>query len=138
MSEKVYARVLFDRRKELAKRGKGKVDIIITLSRKEIKYVTVTQCTALEWRDYRTSPELLMRVAMYNDIAKQMANLGEEMTKRNFEAHLDICDSKSEKMKKTNALSSPTGFLDFMRECIKEGEECSQNLEPQGAGHPLP
>ena len=77
MSEKVYARVLFDRRKELAKRGKGKVDIIITLSRKEIKYVTVTHCTALEWRDYKTSPELLMRVAMYNDIAKQMANLGE-------------------------------------------------------------
>ena len=128
MSEKVYARVLFDRRKELAKRGKGKVDIIITLSRKEIKYVTVTHCTALEWRDYKTSPELLMRVAMYNDIAKQMANLGEEMTKRNFEAHLDICDSKSEKKKKANALSSPTGFLDFMRECIKKEKNAPKTL----------
>lgn len=129
MSGKVYAYAVFDRKKEIAKRGVGKVEIRITLSRKEMKCVTVAKCSALEWRDFKNSPELEMRVAMYNDIANQMAKLGEEMTIENFNAHLEVSDSKEEKKKKANALSSPTGFLDFMREHIKKEKNAPKTLD---------
>lgn len=120
MSEKSYAYAVFDRKKEIAKRGKGKVEIRITLSRKEMKCITVAKCTALEWRDYQNSQELQMKISIYNDIANQMARLGEPLTIENLEAHLDSTASRSEKKKKADALSSPTGFLDFMRECIEK------------------
>lgn len=128
MSEKNYAYAVFDRKKEIAKRGTGKVEIRITLSRYEMMCVTVTKCTALEWRDFQNSPELQMRVAIYNDIANQMAKLGEEMTIENLNAHLDVQTSRSDKKKKQDALSSPTGFLDFMRECIKKEKNAPKTL----------
>lgn len=128
MSEKNYAYAVFDRKKELAKRGIGKVEIRVILARNEQKCVTVAKCTALEWRDYKNSTELQMRLALYNDIANQMARLGEVMTLENFNAHLDVQDSRSEKKKRQDALSSPTGFLDFMRECIKKEKNAPKTL----------
>lgn len=128
MSGKVYARAVFDRKKEIAKKGLGKVEIRIVFSPSQQKCVTIAKCSALEWRAFKNSPELQMRVAMYNDIANQMAKHGEEMTLDNLNAHLEIQDTRTEKKKKKDALSSPTGFIDFMRDCIKKEKNAPATL----------
>lgn len=123
MSERIYARPVFDRKK-----GFGKVEILVTLSRREKKYYAVCKCTALEWVAYKATPEFEMKVAMLNDVALGIVKLGEPMTIANFEAHLNLTDLKSDKRKKKDALSSPTGFLDFMRECIKKEKNAPKTL----------
>lgn len=128
MSERIYARPVFDRKKEIAKKGFGKVEILVTLSRREKKYYAVCKCTALEWVTYKENPEFVMKVAMLNDVALGIVKLGEPMTIANFEAHLNLMDVKSDKRKKKDALSSPTGFLDFMRACIKKEKNAPKTL----------
>lgn len=128
MSERIYARPVFDRKKEIAKKGFGKVEILVTLSRHAKKYFAVCKCSALEWAAYQTNPELVMKVAMLNDVATNIVDLGEPMTIENLEAHLNLTDMKSEKKAKAAEKASPTGFLDFMRKHIKKEKNAPKTL----------
>lgn len=128
MSERVYARPVFDRKKEIAKKGFGKVEILVTLSRDAKKYFAVCKCTALEWAAYQTNPELVMKVTMLNDVAVGMAALAEPMTIENLEAHLNLSDVKSEKKKRDAEKASPTGFLDFIRQQLAKEKLAPKTL----------
>lgn len=134
MSERVYARPVFDRKKEIAKKGFGKVEILVTLSRDAKKYFAVCKCTALEWAAYQTNPELVMKVTMLNDVAVGMAALAEPMTIENLEAHLNLSDVKSEKKKRDAEKASPHRLPGLHPSAAREGEVGSQDSQPQGAG----
>lgn len=90
MKKKDYAKVIFDRKKKIDKLGYGKVEILICLTRDVKKYVTIRNCNALEWENYKHSAELQLKLQMYNDIAREMVEYCEELTVKNLNEHMGI------------------------------------------------
>lgn len=128
MKKKDYAKVIFDRKKKIDKLGYGKVEILICLTRDVKKYVTIRNCNALEWENYKHSAELQLKLQMYNDIAREMVEYCEELTVKNLNEHLGI-ESGNKRKKELAALhASPTGFIDFIRECIKKEKIAPKTL----------
>ena len=77
--KKEFVTVVYDRKKRLEKTGKGKVELHIHLNCNERKYITIKECTPLEWKRYQQSNELRMEIAVYQTIAENMVKCGEEM-----------------------------------------------------------
>lgn len=69
---KVYARAIFDRKRQLETKGLGQVEILVTFNRYEKKYISVKKCTASEWQRYQYSVELEQELSVYNSIAAKM------------------------------------------------------------------
>lgn len=49
---------VFNRRKDLEKRGFSKVELLICLTRKDKKYISVKECNEKEWATFQHSAEL--------------------------------------------------------------------------------
>lgn len=116
MRTRKFTSIVFDRKKEVETKGFGKVEIYITLSAKERKYITLKTCTPSLWKKYERSAELAREVQVYTETAELMYKTGEPMTIAVYEAHLGIERVGGKKMK--TLYSSTTGFIDFMEECI--------------------
>lgn len=56
--KKDFVTVIYDRKKEVAKTGRGKVEIRIYLGNGVRKYVTVSSCDPFEWKELQYSEEL--------------------------------------------------------------------------------
>lgn len=112
--------VVYDRKKKVETTGKGKVELSIYLAKGERKYVTIKECSPLEWRNYRQSKELRVEVLVYRGIAENMVKCGEEMTIENYNRHLGIApkqvDTKQQERRKR--MSSSKGFIEFIIEEI--------------------
>ena len=118
--------VVYDRKKKVETTGRGKVELSIYLAKGERKYVTIKECSPVEWRTYRQSRELHVEVLAYKGIAENMQKCGEEMTIENYNRHLGITPKKKEtkQEERRKRMSSPRGFLDFIEE-----EMAKENLQ---------
>jgi len=117
---KNYVTPVFDRKKNVAKKGYGKVELYIYLGGAAKKYIVVKDCNELEWKSYHHSAELKAKVKMYNDICTRMAERGEEMTIENLNKFLGIDTERKEENEKKQRLSSATGFIEFMKEQMEK------------------
>ncbi len=124
--EKKFASVVFDRRNQVEKLGYGKVDVCVYLRRGERKFITLRDCTPIDWKKYQQSKELRMELAVYQNIAENMQKCGEEMTIENYNRHLGISSKKetTKQEERRKRMSSPRGFLDFIEE-----EMAKENLQ---------
>ena len=118
--------VVYDRKKKVETTGKGKVEFSIYLARGQRKYVTIKECSPVEWKTYRQSKELRIELLAYKGIAENMQKCGEEMTIENYNRHLGITPKKeaTKQQERRKRLSSPTGFIDFIKE-----EMAKENLQ---------
>ena len=122
-----HVTVVFDRKKKADKNGVGKIELQIRLTRNCRKYITVDECTPLQWRKNKLRKDVIDEQNRLEKIVSAMKCLGEDMTMENLNKHLGIetkvrtpksNDEKSEKNAKNPLKES---FLDFMRdEIIKE------------------
>ena len=116
--KKEIVSVIYDRKKNVEKTGVGKVDICIYFNHYERKFITVNSCTPYEWKQYQNSKELRMEMNIYRTIAENMKKCGEELNLENFNKHLGVTTKKqdSKLLKRRKRMSSPTGFIDFIKE----------------------
>lgn len=118
---KKHVTVIFDRQKQLAKTGRGKVEIRVYLTPTVRKYIAVGDTTKNGWKQYQLNPELLDRVERYEQVVQAMKLLGEDMTLENFNAHIDGDIVRKEPENPLNR-----NFIEFIktelkREKLKEG-----------------
>ena len=80
-------KVVFDRKKQVAKRGCGCLDVVVNLGKKVRKYIVVCVTTPEEWEAKAQSLETLQVVSQCKKILTTMEVLGEESTIENFNRH---------------------------------------------------
>ena len=122
-----HVTVVFDRKKKADKNGVGKIELQIRLTRNCRKYITVDECTPLQWRKNKLRKDIIDEQIRLEKIVCAMECLGEDMTMENLNKHLGIetkvrtPKSKEEKAEKKPKNPLKESFLDFMRdEIIKE------------------
>ena len=82
--------VVFDRLNEVTKKGVGKVEIIIRLSRNIQKRITIKELTPKQWEKCKGIPIIEQEIAKYEKIVSAMEIFGEEMSVINLNKHLGI------------------------------------------------
>lgn len=107
--------VIYDRKKEVAKKGYGKVEIRIYLPNRVRKYVTVYNCDPFEWKEYQQSNELREQLAIYKHVVRRMEEEGEELTIENINLRIGIDTPKTREHREIQQKkTSKTGFIDFI------------------------
>ena len=107
--------VVYDRKKEVCKKGFGKVEIRIYLGNKIRKYVTVHNCDPFEWKEYQQSNELREQLAIYKHVVRRMEEDGEELTIENINLRIGIDTPKTREHREIQQKkTSKTGFIDFI------------------------
>ena len=113
---------VFDRKKEVPQKGKGKVEIVIRLSRNIQKRIILDTLTPGEWEEYQYLPYLQSEISKYEKIVSAMETFNQEMTVENFNAHRGVVGKaykkKEEPLVEKVEEEKPTSFLDFMRDNI--------------------
>lgn len=99
MRIKNAVKVIYDRKKTSEKRGTGKVEIRIYLSRDQRKYVTICNATPLEWQKVARRKDVVSEVQKFEKVVEAMQMLGEDMTIENFDAHLNFGKKAKEEKK---------------------------------------
>ena len=88
-------KVIFDRRKTVAKTGIGTIDICVYLKEGQRKFESVGSATPEEWEVVAQDREIQAKIKHYEQIINAMLVLGEEMTIEVFNKHACISQSKS-------------------------------------------
>lgn len=111
---------VYDRKKEVPKSGKGKVEIVIRLSRNIQKRIILDTLTPTEWSSFQCLPYLQAEIGKYEKIVSAMETFGEEMTVENFNAHIGIVGKAQPKREKKEDVQEEAtiSFLDYMRDNI--------------------
>lgn len=94
MKEKKSCKVVYNRRKDLEKRGVSKVEIHVRLASGVRTYVPIKDCSADEYFRFSKSSELRTIIAKYERTVSMMDDLCEEMTVENFQQHAGIISIK--------------------------------------------
>ena len=117
--QKECVTVVYDRRKEVTKTGRGSVEIRIYLGNGVRKYVTIHNCDPFEWREYQHSEELHTHLVIYRHVLESMKKNGEELTIENINGHIGIDTAKTREKRVIREMrTSKTGFIDFMKDQI--------------------
>lgn len=118
--------VIYDRKNVSSKKGTGKLEIRIYLSREQRKYITVGNASPLEWQKVAKRPDVTIEVAKYKKIVEAMQILGEDMTIENFDAHLLYNQVQEENAEKNmfNGYNLKEDFIEYVRDFI-ENEDCA-------------
>lgn len=113
--------VIFDRKKEAEKRGCGKVELRIYLSRKERKYISFGDVAANKWMEFAKSPKVVGEKQRCEQILAAMTLLGEELSIQKFDTFYYGCGTIKMPQRvpspKTKGRSS-LNFIQYMKECI--------------------
>ena len=80
-------KVVFDRKKQVAKRGCGCLDVVVNLGKKVRKYIVVCVTTPDKWEEKSKSLETLQIIDQCKKIITTMEVLGEETSIENFNRH---------------------------------------------------
>ena len=124
---KQSVRVVFDRKKQSVKKGKGKLELYIYLSRTENKWETVGEADVDNWEVAALSRNIQAKVKHYELVVNAMKMLGEEMTIKNFNKHvLKESSAKPDESHLFNGNDLRQSFLDFCREHL-EKEDLAKN-----------
>lgn len=118
--KKDFISVVYDRKKRVASTGVGNVELRIYLGREEIRYVVIKKCNLLEWRSFKKSVELKSEIATYRSVVERMIKDEVELTVANFNSYISPKKTSKENLEKQKKMASPTGFIDFMIECIEK------------------
>ena len=102
--------LIFDRQKQIARLGRGKVEIRVYIAANVRKYIVVDEATKSGWKYYKPSRETLDMMERYEEILDAMRLLDEPMTLMNFNAHAD-CNS----VHKTEENPLKENFIEFIR-----------------------
>lgn len=105
-------RVVFDRKKQAAKKGCGCLDVVVNLGKKVRKYIMVCTTTPEEWEKKSCSLDTLQVIDHCKKILTTMEILGEESTIENFNRH--FFGEEEEKQKD----SSNKDFIAYCEEAL--------------------
>ena len=98
--------VVFDRRKQYAKKGVAYLEVMVYLGRTGRRYITVCTSTPDTWEKDAKSEETLELMSKCRKILSAMEVLGEGMTKENFNKHFlgedDVEAQQTEEETKAN------------------------------------
>ena len=127
--KKDFVTVVYDRKKEVTKTGRGKVEIRIYLGNGVRKYVTLISCDPFEWKEYEQSDELRTQCAIYRHVIEAMIKNGEELTIANIDLHIGKDSAKKKENREVlKKKASKTGFIDFMVVCGKDKNLVQNNV----------
>ena len=117
--QKEIVTVIYDRKKEVIKKGYGKVEIRIYLPNRTRKYVTIHSCDPFQWKEYQNSEEMRTQLAIYRHLVENMMKNGEELTLENLDEHLCVNNTRTrEKREIKEKKAAKMGFIDFIKEQI--------------------
>ena len=123
MARKEFVKVVWDRKHLAEKRGHGYIEFVVYLSRLQRKFISFGCATEMEWRRIKNSHGIAEQVKKYTSIVEAMHVLGEEMTVKNFEAHLNLettlKEAKKDEAKMFNGQDLTESFVDFMRDFME-------------------
>ena len=107
-------KVVFDRRKEAAKKGCGYVDVVVNLGKKVRKYILIGTSTPAEWAHDAESADVKSVVDKCEKILATMEVLGEESNIENFNNHFY---EKEEEEEPELSLAEQSANKDFIAYC---------------------
>ena len=107
-------KVVFDRRKEAAKKGCGYVDVVVNLGKKVRKYILIGTSTPAEWAHDAESADVKSVVDKCEKILATMEVLGEESNIENFNSHFY---EKEEAEEPELSLAEQSANKDFIAYC---------------------
>ena len=107
-------KVVFDRRKEAAKKGCGYVDVVVNLGKKVRKYILIGTSTPAEWAHDAESADVKSVVDKCEKILATMEVLGEESNIENFNSHFY---EKEEEEEPELSLAEQSANKDFIAYC---------------------
>ena len=107
-------KVVFDRRKEAAKKGCGYVDVVVNLGKKVRKYILIGTSTPAEWEHDADSADVKAVVDKCEKILATMEVLGEESNIENFNNHFY---EKEEVEEPELTLAEQSANKDFIAYC---------------------
>ena len=110
--KKNHVDVIFDRKKRVAKTGKGFVELRIYLNHKERKHISLGEITPNEWKGYVNKPSVQSEVLRYESIIQAMLTLGTPLTIENLNKLLGKEEGKQKEEPIQN--HSRNGFIAFM------------------------
>ena len=87
LMEKKFVDVVYDRRKEVATKGVGTLDIRVYIGRNSRKYHNLGKYAPTEWEAAAHSPEVQAIIKKSEQVLSVMEFLKEEMTVDNFNKH---------------------------------------------------
>ena len=113
--------VIYDRKKTSTRRGKGKVEARIYLSRTERKYITLGEATPEEWEQYEREDKFADIRKRYEDILVALEVLGKDMTIASFNvcAGLEEAVPQEKKEKKSFNPSLDMNFIEYLENTIE-------------------
>ena len=112
--------VIYDRKKTSARRGTGKVEVRIYLSRTERKYITLAEATPEEWEQYEREDKFADIRKRYEDILLAMEVLGKDMTIASFNVCAGIEQAVPQKKEKQAVNPSLNmNFLSYLESTIE-------------------
>ena len=100
--------VIYDRKKTSTRRGKGKVEVRIYLSRTERKYITLGEATPEEWEQYEREDKFADIRKRYEDILVAMEVLGKDMTIASFNVCAGLEEAVPQEEKKEKKSFNPS------------------------------
>ena len=116
-----HVSVVFDRKKKAEKNGIGKIELQVRLTRTCRKYITIDECTPLQWNNRKAGKEIIAEQKRIEKVVSLMKTQGEEMTLENLNNHLGLETIVRTPKAEKKGISLQESFLDFMRdEIIKE------------------
>jgi hypothetical protein len=77
-------KIVFDRKKQAAKTGRGKIELYIYLSRTETKWETVGASDSDSWEVVAQNRNIQAKMKHYEQVISAMNMIGEDMTIENF------------------------------------------------------
>ena len=92
---KQNVKLVFDRKKQVAETGSGKIELCIYLARREVKWETVGTSDLENWEVVAQSRNIQAKLKHYEQIINAMQTFDEDMTIENFNKHIYTAQAPS-------------------------------------------
>ena len=121
---KQNVKLVFDRKKQVAETGSGKIELCIYLARREVKWETVGTSDEENWEVVAQGRNIQAKMKHYEQIINAMQTFDEDMTIENFNKH--VFTSQTPSKQKEDVLFKGT---DLRQSFV---EWCLERLEKEG------
>ena len=121
---KQNVKLVFDRKKQVAETGSGKIELCIYLARREVKWETVGTSDEENWEVVAQGRNIQAKMKHYEQIINAMQTFDEDMTIENFNKH--VFTSQTPSKPKEDVLFKGT---DLRQPFV---EWCLERLEKEG------
>ena len=121
---KQNVKLVFDRKKQVAETGSGKIELCIYLARREVKWETVGTSDEENWEVVAQGRNIQAKMKHYEQIINAMQTFDEDMTIENFNKH--VFTSQTPSKPKEDVLFKGT---DLRQSFV---EWCLERLEKEG------